>query len=103
VIDIKTPGSGYKSTNGTFVTVSSNTSMRLANSASAIDNYYNGYSLFITSGLGSTQISEVADYVGSTRTVTLATALTTTPNTSSTYLVSPTVTIVGDGSLTTLQ
>lgn len=98
VIDIKTPGSGYQSTNGTFVAVSSNTSMRLANSASAIDNYYNGYSLFITSGLGSTQISEVADYVGLTRTITLATPVSITPNTSSTYLVSPTVTITGDGS-----
>jgi len=97
IIDVRTPGAGYLSTNGTFVTVTSNTVLNLANTASAIDNIYNNSTVFISAGLGSGQAKKIVDYVGSTRTITMVSALSITPNTSSTYIVSPSVIITGDG------
>jgi len=98
VIDLKNVGNNYLMTNGTFSSVTSNTVVVLANTADTIDNIYNGSTLYIDSGLGATQIKEVVDYVGSTRTATLASALNPSPNTSSTYIVGPKITIAGDGS-----
>jgi hypothetical protein len=64
---------------------------------SSVDNYYNGFSVYIKSGTGAGQLRRIIDYAGSTRTLTVNSAFVTTPNTDSRVIVSPTVTIIGDG------
>lgn len=99
-IVITANGSGYYSTSNTFSAVTNSTVVVLANNhASTIDDFYNDYSLFISSGLGSGQIKKIINYVGASRTLTINSAFTITPNTSSKYIISPTVTIRGDSGL----
>jgi len=66
--------------------------------ASPLDNIYNGSSVYIISGTGSGQLRRIIDYSGSTKTLVVNTAFTTVPNTDSRVIISPTVTIIGDGS-----
>jgi len=55
-----------------------------------IDDYYNSDSVYIVSGTGAGQRRDVSDYVGSTRTLTLSSAWSTTPDTTSMYsFISP--------------
>jgi hypothetical protein len=68
-----------------------------SDSVSPIDNIYNGSSVYIISGTGAGQLRRVIDYAGTTKTLTVNTAFQTTPNTDSRVIVSPTVTIIGDG------
>lgn len=98
VIDVIAGGSGYLTNTGTLAGVSSSTVVDLASGASGTDNIYNGSSIYIASGLGSGQVRQIVDYIGATKRVYVSPAFTTTPNTSSTYLVGPRVTITGDGS-----
>jgi len=64
---------------------------------SPIDNIYNGSSVYITTGTGAGQLRRIIDYSGTTKTLTVNTAFATTPNTDSRIIISPTVTIIGDG------
>lgn len=66
--------------------------------ASPVDNIYNGSSVYIINGTGSGQLRRIIDYSGATRTFTVNTSFSTTPNTDSRVIVSPTCTIIGDGS-----
>ena len=68
------------------------------NPPSPIDNFYNGSSIYVISGTGAGQLRRVIDYEGSTKTFTVNTAFATTCNTDSRVIVSPTVTIIGNGS-----
>ncbi len=97
IIDVTAGGSSYETHVGTLASVSDGDTMALASGASATDNIYNGSSLYIASGLGAGQVGEISDYTGATKTVELASAFTVTPNTSSTYVVGPTVSVSGDG------
>ena len=108
VVDITTGGSGYVSTINTgFDAIVSNNSLivsgtathtlTLKANASGTDDIYNGSVLRITGGLGIGQVREIVDYVGSTRKATVNNAFTLTPNTTSDYVVTPKVTITGDG------
>lgn len=99
VIDVTTGGSGYVFTSNTlgFNAVSNSTTLVLRSNASGTDDIYNGSVLRITGGAGSGQQREIINYVGSTRTATVNAAFTSLPNTSSPYLISPKVTIYGDG------
>lgn len=65
--------------------------------ASPLDNIYNGSSVYIISGTGSGQLRRIIDYSGSTKTLFVNTAFATVPNTDSRVIISPTVTIIGDG------
>lgn len=94
-------GSGYLTTSNTFATVTNSTVMILNTNASQSDDIYNKSTLYISSGLGSGQIRRVINYVGLTRTITVNGAFTTTPNTSSRYIVGPNVIIRGDSGSTT--
>lgn len=67
------------------------------NPPSPIDNFYNGSSIYVISGTGAGQLRRVIDYEGSTKTFTVNTAFQTTCNTDSRVIVSPTVTIIGNG------
>lgn len=68
------------------------------NPPSPIDNFYTGSSIYITSGTGAGQLRRIIDYNGSTKTFIVNTAFQTTCNTDSRVIVSPTVTIIGNGS-----
>jgi hypothetical protein len=67
--------------------VCSSTSIRLASTASASDDYYNGWVVEITGGTGSGQQRVITDYNGTTKVATITNAWTTTPDTTSTYML----------------
>jgi hypothetical protein len=98
ITDVANVGTGYLTNNGTFQQITSGSVLRIANSASTTDDVYVGSSLYVLSGNGAGQIRKIIDYVGSSRTVTVNTSFTSSPNTSSTYHLSPTVNFYGDGS-----
>jgi hypothetical protein len=79
---------GYEHHTG-FVQSSSSTTIVLRLDATGSTNYsdYNGASVFITSGPGAGQERTVSSYNPGTRTVTVSTAWTTTPTSSSTYSI----------------
>ena len=94
-IDVTNGGTGYVNTNtGTALAGSTSTTIKLAATASATDDIYNNMTVYISSGTGSGQIRTITDYVGSTKTATVA-AWTSgqEPDTTSVYEVMPAVTI----------
>ena len=91
-------GSGFLSTTNTFVSVVNSTVLTLSSDASGVDDIYNGSAIYISQGLGATQIRKIVNYVGANNTLTVNTALSVLPNTSSRYIISPLVTIRGDAS-----
>ena len=62
-------------------------------------NFYNGCSIYISSGTGAGQIGVVEDYfvIGNARRVLIANAFATLPDLTSKYIISPRVDIRGDG------
>jgi hypothetical protein len=60
------------------------TTITLAVGSSAVDDYYNGMQIYITSGQGVGQLRTITDYVGSTRVATVAT-WSSNPNNTSVY------------------
>jgi hypothetical protein len=101
IIETVASGTGYHQVSNGVVTSATSTTIRLSaagdNPPSSVDNFYNGSSIYITSGTGSGQIRRVIDYAGSTKTFTVNSAFSTIANTDSRCIVSPTVTIRGDG------
>lgn len=59
----------------------------LATGASAVDDTYNGLYIVLTSGTGAGQVRLVSDYTGSTRTLTVGTNWSVTPDNSTTYAI----------------
>ena len=99
-IDVTAGGTGYRLNVGTAQAGTANT-ITLDSGASAVDDYYNNMSVFITSGTGSGQLRTISDYVGSTKVATVSVNWTTNPSTSSVNEVMPAVTITavsGEGS-----
>lgn len=96
-------GSNYDAhANGTFqaTAVSGNALLHvIESSASSNANFYNGSALKITAGTGAGQQRTITGYnvSGSTRTVVVDGPFTTTPDTTSTYEISPNVLIIGPG------
>jgi len=84
---------GY--TSGSKSSVYDATSPNISSNA----NFYNGCSLYISSGTGAGQVGVVSEYVvtGNSRRVLLANAFPTLPDYTSKYIISPRVTISGDG------
>ena len=97
VIDITANGTGYIQRANTLQSVTNSSVLVIDGSASTVDNYYQGSTIFISSGLGAGQIREITNYVGATKTLTVNTAFSVTPNTTSTFHISPLITISGDG------
>lgn len=77
---------------------SNNTTYRLNANAATNTNFYSGCSLYLTSGAGSGQIRTVESYFPANRVVIIDSAFDIAPDTSTQYLVTPSVTISGDGS-----
>lgn len=101
VIETVDIGSGYHEVANGVVETGGKFTVRLSAAGdtppSPIDNFYNGSSVYIISGTGAGQLRRIVDYSGSTKTLTVNTAFATTPNTDSRIIVSPTLTIIGDG------
>lgn len=101
IIEVNSVGSGYLGlANGSVVAASTNT-IRIADNVGeqplTTDNIYNGSSVYIISGTGAGQLRRIVDYDGSTKTLTANTPFQTIANTDSKIVISPTVTIIGDG------
>jgi len=96
-IDVGTIGSSYINNSSTFAGVT-NSSVLVANTgANSTSGIYTGSTIFISAGRGAGQIREIVNYAGASRTLTVNTAFSVTPNTSSTYLITPKATVSGDG------
>ncbi|MEC4750050.1 hypothetical protein [Methylomicrobium sp. Wu6] len=63
------------------------TSIKLAAGASAVDDFYTGMSVSITSGTGSGQAGEIIGYNGTTKIATIAKPWTTPPDATSQYSI----------------
>lgn len=66
---------------------STGTTIVLDAAASAVNDYYNGAYVTITSGTGSGQFRLITDYVGATKTATVDFAWTTTPDATSVFVI----------------
>lgn len=91
----------YTSDSDGLVSAATSTTLTLSNAVqnkpSTENNYYNKSSIYVISGTGAGQIRRVIDYVASTRTLTVHKEWDTIPDLDSRVVISPTVTIVGDG------
>ena len=92
-IDVTAGGAGYYSDIGTAQTGSTANTIKLAATASSVDDYYNDMTVYITSGTGAGELKTITDYVGGTRTATVSTNWTATPTDTSVYQVMPALTI----------
>lgn len=101
IIETVNVGSNYLQIANGVVEAGGRTTLKLSvasgDTPSPIDNIYNGSSVYIISGTGAGQLRRITDYAGTTKTLTVNTAFATTPNTDSRVIISPTVTIIGDG------
>lgn len=70
-------------------TAGSASTITLAVGSSAVDDWYNGLIIFITSGTGSLQARRITDYVGSTRVATVQPNWNTNPASGSVYTIMP--------------
>ena len=96
-IVITANGSGYINTSNTFLTVTNSSVVSLSNNALQVDAAYVGSSIYISSGLGAGQLRRIVKYTAVGRVVTVNSAFSVTPNTSSRYIISPRVIISGEG------
>jgi hypothetical protein len=99
VIETVSVGAGYAQVANGVVEAGGRLTLRISGQGnpSPIDNYYNGSSVYVISGTGAGQLRRVIDYSGATKTLTVNTAFATVCNTDSRVIISPTVTIIGDG------
>lgn len=70
-----------------IIQAATSTTATLDSTASAIDDFYNNELLHIDYGTGEGQVRVITDYNGTTKVATVHTAWTTTPDTTSEYLV----------------
>tara|TARA_Y100000593_G_C4310342_1_gene338032 strand:+ start:981 stop:2783 length:1803 start_codon:yes stop_codon:yes gene_type:complete len=90
--------STYKFEQNTFAGVTNTTTLQLATDANTTsDSVYVGSTLYVTNNAGRGEQSVISAYDAALRRVTVQNAFTITPNTSSGYTISPTITISGDG------
>lgn len=102
IIETVNPGAGYFQIFNAAVSSAGKNTLRISTvgagaNASTEDNFYNGSSIYVISGTGSGQLRRITNWSGSTRTLSVNTAFATVCNTDSRVIISPTVTIVGDG------
>ncbi len=98
-------GTGYRNTFGNPAAAAGADNIPLQNAAAGastvvaepVDDFYNGLSIYITSGPGVGQFRTITDYEGATRTATIAPDWDSNdrPTTNSVYMLAPKVTIDG--------
>ena len=90
--------STYKFEENTFASVTNTTVLQLATDANTTtDGVYVGSTLYVVNNAGRGEQSKISAYDAALRRVTVETPFTITPNTSSGYTISPTLSISGDG------
>ena len=92
-IAVTAGGAGYYSCIGTAQAGSTSNTIKLDVSASSIDDYYIGMTVYITSGAGAGEFKTITDYVGGTRIATVSTVWTTIPTNTSVFQVMPAVNV----------
>jgi hypothetical protein len=92
-ITVTAGGSGYRSDAGTAQVGNTANTIQLATTAVSQDDYYNGMTVYITSGIGAGEFKTITDYQGDTRVVTVSTNWTNTPTDASVYQVMPAVSV----------
>ena len=101
VIETFNIGSGYMMLSNTVAESATTTTVKMSTASgstpSPVDNIYNGSSVYLISGVGEGQLRRITNYVGATKTLTVNTAWQTLPNTDTKMIISPTVTVIGDG------
>jgi hypothetical protein len=97
IYEVTSGGSSYLQNKGTVAGVTSTTQLTIANTGSGTDSVYNGSTIFISSGLGAGQLRIISGYNATTKLLTVNSAFSVSPNTSSTYHIGPRINIVGDG------
>jgi hypothetical protein len=90
-------GNSYVTHTGQTVGSSINT-ITLESGASTTNNIYNNMSVFIVSGTGAGQLRTISSYSGAARQITVSQNWVTQPDVTSTYIVSPRISVTGDGS-----
>jgi hypothetical protein len=98
IYDVTAGGSGYLQVKGNISAVVNSSVITLPAAASGTSSVYVGSTVFISSGLGAGQLRQITNYSGTTKRLTVNTAFTVVPNTSSTFHVGPYINISGDGS-----
>ena len=93
---------GYITVESTDESISSNVvRIRRENvpTLSTNDNFYKDATIYLRAGLGAGQTRKITDYdsTGNDRIITIDTAFTTLPDTSTSFSITPTIKIVGDG------
>ena len=91
-IAVTSGGALYKTDTGQGQAGTS-TSITLAATASATDDYYNAMTVYISDGVGSGQIRTITDYNGTTKIATVSVAWSTNPDGTSVYEVMPAITL----------
>ena len=96
--------STYKFTENIFASVTNTTVLQLSTDANTTaDDVYVGSTIFIANNAGRGEQSTISAYDATLRRVTVANAFTVSPNTSSGYIIGPTITISGDGTESTAR
>lgn len=98
VINVVTNGASYIHRANTIASSVNSTAIVIDGGSSSVDNFYTGSTVFISSGLGAGQIKTIANYVGETKVLTVNNAFSVSPNSSSTFHISPLISVTGDGS-----
>jgi hypothetical protein len=97
-IQISESGNNYITDTGNISAISTDRYyITLDGSASDSTSAYLNYSIFLSGGIGAGQIRKITEYNGTTRTLRLENPFTITPTLLSTYIISPTVEIKGNG------
>lgn len=101
VIETTSTGSGYQQVDTGIVETGGRLSLRISpdtgSTVSSVTGFYNGSSVYIKSGTGTGQLRKIVKWNGPTKTLTVNAAFTTTPNTDSRVIISPSATVIGDG------
>ncbi len=96
--DVVSAGSGYVAVaNGTIANTVNTTSVSLAAGASSNNNFYSNSAIYIVSGSGAGQVRKISSYAGVTRRIGVTAPFSPMIDGTSTYYVSPSVNITGDG------
>ena len=96
--------STYKFTENIFASVTNTTVLQLNTDANTTsDDVYVGSTIFISNNAGRGEQSVISAYDATLRRITVANAFTVSPNSSSGYIIGPTITIDGDGTEATAR
>jgi hypothetical protein len=97
IIDVDAGGNYYLGDIGKLTSATNSSVLLINSNASSTDDVYTGSNIYTTGGTGSGQLGQIVNYVGSTRTATLSAGLSVTPDTTTTYVIGPRITVAGNG------